>query len=87
MSVAGTLSNQPTNSREQNLLKYKASLVELESLRFETVRPGFDPRFSCRSLSGSSHTSDLHAGTVAALPGVWRYGISTKAGWLGVGIL
>ena len=41
-----------------------------------------------RDYSGSSHTSDLKIGTpVAALPGAWRYGVSTGTGRPGVSIL
>ena len=39
-------------------------------------------------FSGSSHTSDLKIGTpVAALPGAWRYRVSTGTGRPGVSIL
>ena len=49
--------------------------------------PGSNP--ACAGIfSGSSHTSDLKIGTpVAALPGAWRYKVSTGTGRPGVSIL
>ena len=49
--------------------------------------PGLNP--ACAGIfSGSSHTSDLKIGTpVAALPGAWRYRVSTGTGRPGVSIL
>ena len=49
--------------------------------------PGSNPAFA-GIFSGSSHTSDFKIGTpVAALPGAWRYRISTGTGRPGVSIL
>ena len=49
--------------------------------------PGFKSRLR-RDFFGLSHTSDLKIGTpVAALPGTWRYRVSTGTGRPGVGIL
>ena len=55
------------------------------SLRAED--PGFESDLR-REFSGSSHTSDLRIGTpLAALPGAWRYRVSSRTGWPGVSIL
>ena len=49
--------------------------------------PGSNP--ACAGIfSGSSHTSDFKIGTpVAALPGAWRYRVSTGTGRPGVSML
>ena len=49
--------------------------------------PGSNPACA-RIFSGSSHTSDLKIGTpVAALPGAWRYRVSTGTGRPSISIL
>ena len=51
----------------------KASASEAED-------PGFEYRL-LRDFSGSSHTSDLKIGTLAAtLPGAWNYRVSAGTG-------
>ena len=53
----------------------------------ERKMPGLNP--ACAGIfSGLSHTSDLKIGSpVAALPGAWRYRVSTRTGRPGVSIL
>ena len=49
--------------------------------------PGFESRLQ-RDFSWSSHTSDFKIGTpVTALPGAWRYRVSSGTGRPGVSIL
>ena len=49
--------------------------------------PGFESRL-LRDFSGSSHTSDLKAGTpVVTLPDAWHYRVSAESGRPGVSIL
>ena len=65
-----------------------ASLAEcLKRPPRERKVPGSNP--ACAGIfSGSSHTSDLNIGNpVAALPGAWRYRVSTGTGRPGVSIL
>ena len=51
----------------------RISLVGL-AMKAKGGRPGVDSHFQLRSLSRSSHTSDLKIGNpVATLPGTWHY--------------
>ena len=44
--------------------------------------PGFDSRFRRGAFCRVSRTDDFNIGTeVAALPGAWCYGVSTRIDW------
>ena len=72
---------------KRSQLAYRLAGIVVKAPAPGAEDPGFEYRLR-RDFSESGHTSDLKIGTpVAAVPGAWRYRVSTGTGRPGVSIL